>query len=205
MKLSQTLLLLFFIGNFYSAQAQKSDATKAPKADLIVTINGKDYKVSEGEEIQKDGNTISAKLADFKTFDNGSISFEYPTHFAFEYESSFGYKNWTFDGNNFVIMNFEIIAGTLDSFVEEITGRFGRSNCTIEKTSLKLGDRTLKGKRINVNLMGEKLVLDLLGINMEDGKTRIIAFQDSLDENGNSTDESKEAIKKINETISYKK
>ncbi|WP_420572150.1 hypothetical protein [Kordia sp.] len=206
MKFSLTLLLsLFLIGNIYVAQAQKGDSSKEPKAGMVVTINGKDYKISEGEEIRRDGNTISVTLANSKTFDNGTISFDYPTSFGFEYESSFGYKNWTFDGNNYVIMYFEIAVGTLDSFVDEISGRFGKSNCKIEKTSLQLGSRKLKGKRINVNLMGEKLTLDLLEIKMKDGKTRIIAFQDSADEYGNPTEEGKETIKMIDKSIMYKK
>lgn len=205
MKLSFTLLLVFFIGNTYLAQAQK-DATKEPKTTLIVTVNGKEYKVSEDEEINKDGNSISVSISKAKTFRNKSISFDYPTGFGFEYESSYGYKNWTFDGNNFIIMYFELSGeNTLDNFVDEISGRFGKSNCKIETKSLKLGSRTLKGKRINVDLMGEKLTLDLLEIKMKDGKTRIIAFQDSLNDYGKPTEEGKEAINLIYNTITYKK
>ncbi len=204
MKLSFTLLLVFFIGNTYLAQAQKDD-TKEPKTTLIVTVNGREYKVSEDEEINKDGNSISVSISKSKTFNNKSVSFDYPTSFGFEYESSYGYKNWTFDGNNFIIMYFELSGeNTLNDFVDEISGRFGKSNCEIEKKSLKLGSRTLKGKRINVDLMGEKLTLDLLEIKMKDGKTRIIAFQDSLNDYGKATEEGKEAINLIYNTITYK-
>ena len=204
MKFSITLFSLFLVGNIYFAQAQ-SDATKEPKAGMVVTVNGKKHNISEGEEINQDGNTISVALASSKRFNNGAISFEYPTSFGFEYEASFGYKNWTFDGNNFVIMYFEIASGTLDSFVDEIAGRFGKKNCKIERTSLQLGSRELEGKRINVNLMGEKLTLDLLEIKLKDGKTRIIAFQDSNDEYGNPTDEGKKTLKLIHKSITYKK
>jgi len=206
MKFKFTLLSLFLVGNMYLAQAQKSDPTKEPKAGIVVTINGKEHNVSEGEEIKQNGTTVSVALAKVKTFDNGTISFDYPTSFGFEYEESFGYKNWTFDGNNFVIMYFEIgEENTLDSFVDEISGRFGKRNCTIEATSLQLGKKELSGKRINVNLMGEKLTLDLLEIKMKDGQTHILAFQDSNDDDVNATDEGKETIKTIHQTISYKK
>ncbi|EDP97785.1 hypothetical protein U8527_05525 [Kordia algicida OT-1] len=205
MKFSLTLLSLFLIGSIHFVNAQKADPSKEPKAGMVVTVNGKDYKISEGEKVQHDGNTISVTLANSKTFNNGTVSFDYPTSFGFEYETSFGYKNWTFDGNNFVIMYFEIAEGTVDGFVEEISGRFGKQNCKIEKTSLKLGSRELFGKRINVNLMGERLTLDLLEIKMKDGITRIIAFQDSCDEYGNATDEGKETIKMIDKSIMYKK
>lgn len=205
MKFSFTLVSLFLIVNVYFAKAQ-SDPSKEPKTALIVTVNGKEHKVLAGEQIKKDGNTVSVSIAKTKTFNSGSITFDYPTNFAFEYETVPGYKNWTFDGNNFVIMYFELSKdNTLNSFVEEIAGRFGRSNCTIEKKSIKLGAKTLKGKRINVNLMGERLTLDLLEITMSDDTRRIIAFQDSLDEYGAATDEGEETINTIHKTIRYKK
>ncbi|MBC8753410.1 hypothetical protein H2O64_01925 [Kordia sp. YSTF-M3] len=206
MRFTFTLLSFFLIGNIYFAQAQKSDPTKEPKAGIVITINGKEHKVSEGDEVKQDGATVSVALAKSKRFNNGTISFDYPTSFGFEYEESFGYKNWTFDGNNFVIMYFEVAEeNTLDSFVDEIAGRFGKGNCTIEKTSLTLGGRKLLGKRINVNLMGEKLTLDLLEVKMKGGQTRIIAFQDSNDDYGNATQEGKETIEMIDKTMSYKK
>ncbi|MGH1385666.1 hypothetical protein [Kordia sp.] len=205
MKFSVLLLSLFLVGNLYFAQAQ-SDATKEPKAGLIVTINGKKHTISEGETIKQNGTTVSVKIADSRTFNNGTISFSYPSNLGFEYEEDFGYKNWMFDGNNFVIMFFEIMQGSsFDSFVNEIAGRYGRENCKIEKTSMSLGGRELYGKRINVNLMGEKLTQDFLEIPMKDGKTRILAFQDSPNEYGNSSDEAKKTIKMVRETITYKK
>ena len=204
MKYFFSLLSLLFIGNIYVTNAQ-TDPSKEPKTTLIVNLNGKEHRVVEGEKINKDGNTITVNIAKNRTFKTQSISFDYPTSFAFEYETVPGYKNWTFDGNNFVIMYFELSEdNTLNSFVDEITGRFGKANCKIERKSLKLGSKTLKGKRINVNLMGEKLTLDLLEINLNDGKRHIIAFQDSLNEYGTPTDEGEETLKTINKTISYK-
>lgn len=204
MKFSHIVLSLFLITNTYFANAQETDPTQAPKANLVVTLNGKEYKISEGEELKKDGNTISVKFADYKTFDSGSIRFEYPTHFSFEYESDIGYQNWSLNGNNFVIMYFELAAGNLDNFVEEIAGQFGRNNCKISKTSMTLGNRTLQGKHINVGLVGEQLSLDLFEVKMSDGKTRILVFQDSLDDDGYPTDEGQRAIAKLKKTITYR-
>jgi len=206
MKFTFTLISLFLFGNLFFAQAQKSDPSKEPKSAVIIKINGKEHKVSEGDEVKQDGATVSVSLATSKTFDNRTISFDYPTSFGFEYEESPGYKNWTFDGNNFVIMYFEMSEeNTLDSFVDEISGRFGKQNCKIEGKTTQLGSRKLKGKRINVNLMGEKLTIDLLEIKMKDGQTRIIALQDSNDNYGNATDESKDTVEMIHKTITYKK
>jgi hypothetical protein len=192
------------VGTVSVAQAQV-DTTKEPKAGLIVTINGKEYRISEGEEITRNGTTVSVKIADSKVFDIGSISFSYPKHFAFEYEEAVGYKNWTLDGNNFNIMYFEVTEGTLDGFVDEISGQFGKQNCVITKTYKELGAKKLLGKRINVSLMGQKLTLDLFEIPSSDEITRIIAFQDSLDEYGNPTDEGFSTLKMLQKSIKYKK
>ncbi|MEM6684880.1 MAG: hypothetical protein AAF617_03705 [Bacteroidota bacterium] len=204
MKFSQVFLSLFLIATTYFAHAQQTDPTKAPKTNLVVTINGKEYKMSEGQQVLRDGNLISVKFADYKIFDNGSIRFEYPRHFSFEYESDIGYKNWSFNGNNFVIMYFEIASGTLNEFVKEISGQFGKGNYTIKRTTKALGNRVLGGRRIDVKLVGEKLVLELFEIEMQDGKTRILAFQDAPDEYGNPTQEGKKAVRSIQNTISYK-
>ncbi|WP_298512232.1 hypothetical protein [uncultured Kordia sp.] len=205
MKLSLTLFSLLFVGNLFLAHAQR-DASKEPKAGLIITINGKKHTVPEGEIVTQNGTTVSVKIADSRSFSNGTISFDYPSNLGFEYEEDFGYKNWMFDGNNFVIMYFEITQeNSFDSFVNEIAGRYGKQNCKIEKTSMKLGGRELYGKRINVNLMGERLIQDFLSIPMKDGKTRILAFQDSPDEYGNHTDEGNNVINMVKKTITYKK
>ena len=205
MKSLFTLVSLFLAGNLFFAQAQR-DASKEPKAGLIVTINGKKHTVSEGETVRQNGTSVSVKIADSRSFNNGAIAFDYPSNFGFEYDEDIGYKNWMFDGNNVVIMYFEIAqSGSLDSFVSEITNRYGRQNCKVEKKSIKLGGRELFGKRINVNLMGERLRQDFYEIPMKDGKIRLLAFQDSIDTYGNPTEEGIKTINMIGKTITYKK
>lgn len=209
MKIRIALLTLFLLGSSYSINAQNSDPTKEPKASITITINGKKYNVTEGEDLKlnetiKNPN-ISVALAKHRTFKNNKISFNYPNHFAFEYEGSIGYKNWTFDGNNYVIMYFQVDnSNTLDDYINQIASRFGRQNCKIVPHQLKLGNRSLKGKRLKVNLMGEKLNMDFVEIANEDGEISFIAFQDSPNDDGSPSDEGVNALKMINKTISYK-
>lgn len=184
--------------------SQSASNNKVQKSTFVVTVNNQEYTVSEGEELEVGSNTISVRLADQKTFENDYFSFDYPSNFSPEYEKDFGYQNWTLNGNSFVIMYFEIDAATeLDDFVNELVGQFGRSNCKVEATSVKLGSRNLEGKRINISLVGQRLTLDFLEVGSSDYKSRFIAFQDTKNDDGSDSAESIKTMKMIDQTVEY--
>lgn len=192
-----------------TSETEKKDYSKEPKSSIVITIDGEEYTVEEGKEIEiktkKGKSKISAKRAEEKLFDNGKYSFKYKKHFAFEYEGEFGYQNWTLDGNNCTIMMFELLEdATLDLFVQQMTAQFGKDNCEITKTSRKFGKKKLKGKRIEVNIVGQTMHLYMYEIKMNDGKTHIIAIQDSLDDENKPTKEAKDAMDLMDESITYK-
>lgn len=200
------LTSVFCLNSF--AQGDKSEGEKSLKSLFEITIDGKKHIVSEDQILNIDEvlekPDISVKLADYKKFNNGSLEFQIPNHYSLEYGEDFGYKNWTFSGNNFVVMYFEIDAKTtLDAFVDEMVKSFGKKNCKLEKVTKELGEQTLKGTRINISLAGQKLTLDFLEIVLEDYKTRFIAFQDSLDDNDNESQESKDSLEMISSSIEY--
>ena len=203
MRKTLSLLTILLFGIHAIAQ-EKADL----KPSFNVQINGKTYTLVDGEELQLDTTLvnplITVSLNEYITFKDGPVSFDYPNNFSSTYEKDIGYQNWTMDGDNFVIMYFVIdaVAG-LDDFVGEMINIFGKKNCKTEKTKLKLGDQTLKGKRINVELIGQNLTLDFLEIKSTDGKTRFISFQDSLDEAGKATAECIATLEVINNSIKY--
>ena len=205
MKIFFTFILFSLINTTCLSQENNTQ----DKARFIIQINDKEYSISEGEELKMDGvldqPTISVKLAAYKIFDAGNLSFNYPNHFSYEMEKDIGYKSWTLDGNNFVIMLFEIGAELeLDDFIKEMVAQFGKNNCRVSKRKMVLGGQELIGQRINVTLVGQKLTYDLLEIKSDDFKTKFIAFQDSLNKDENATEESKVAIQMINNSIQYK-
>ncbi|MCK4813865.1 MAG: hypothetical protein KAT14_08005 [Candidatus Marinimicrobia bacterium] len=207
-KLSTFMMILFLAGNGFS-QEQNSNANKEPKTTFIIKINDTIYTLSEGEILKFHSTLeqpeISVRLADFKKFDNENISFDYPKYFSFEFEEDYGYKGWTFDGNNFVIMCFEFDAKIeLDDVVNEVINQFGKDNCIIEKVQIKLGKKILAGRRINISLFGQKLTMDYLEIILSDSKSRFIVFQDSKNEDGSDSKESIETMKIIDNSIKYK-
>lgn len=175
---------------------------------IILTINGVEYVLPEGEELVLKENlsspTISARVAATKKFETRYLSFDYPKNFSYSYEEDIGYRNWTLDGMDFVIMYFEMdVESGLKVFVEEMLNQFGPENCRTKPIQLKLGDRTLKGTRMNVTLVGQFLTIDFIEVESNAFKTRILTFQDSLDVDGNPSKEKEATMKVINNTIEF--
>lgn len=203
--------ILIGISLFFSTAlfAQTDSENSVPKASFVLKINGVEYYLSDGETLQLDSTYVNPKvtvrMSEYRRFESDAMSFDYPNHFAYQYEQDFGYRNWTLDGNNFVIMYFEIDGEAgLDMFVDEMVKQFGKQNCKLKNTTMILGDQKLQGKRIDISLIGQRLTLDFMEIKLNDFKSHFIAFQDTLDEYGQPTDESKATLELIDGTIRYK-
>jgi len=189
-------------------ETEKKDFSKEEKPSFVIKIDGKEYTVKEGEEIEveteKGKSKVSVKLADEKQFDNGTYRFKYKNHFAYEYEGEPGYKNWTLDGSNCTIMMFELSPdATLDMFSQQMVNQFGEENCKTTKTTRKFGKKKLNGSKIEVALVGQAMFLYMYEIDMDDDKRHIIAIQDMLDENDKPTKEASDAMDLIDKTIEY--
>lgn len=204
--ISPLLFLLFFCSNAWS-QKEKTDIPADSAQSLILTINGKEYVVREKEKLTVTGSfnnpVITVRSPDYKKFNSGSLSFNYPKHMSVALSQSPGLKNWTFSGNDFIIMYFEIGPKTpLDAITSEIITKFGADNCKMEPIEKSFGGKLLSGQRINIVLAQQKLTQDFFQITLPDGKTRILAFQDSLSDSGHST-ESTTAMQVIDASIKY--
>jgi hypothetical protein len=185
--------------------AQNMTDPNRPLIKLDVFIDGRKYQINDGDTLKADSKTIIIKTSDYLTFNFEALSFEYPKHFSYEFEKDESYKNWTLDGNAFVITYFVFdMPVELDDFVSEMTDKFGKKNCSVMDKNSKLGTIQLSGKRINVNLIGTKLTYDMYRLITSDGKTHLLAFQDSKNDDGSDSAEGIQTIKIINETIKQK-
>jgi hypothetical protein len=197
------LVVVIFLTVFARGIMAQSNET------IILSIDGKEYTFTEGEELKLKETFVSPKisvrLADNKKFESNYLTFEYPKNFSYTFEEDIGFRNWTLDGSDFVIMYFEMdIETELSDFVDEMVNQFGAWRCETSPTKLKLGDRTLEGTRIDVTLVGQKLTIDFVEIESNEYKSRIIAFQDSVGEDGNGSEEKTKTLKVIDNTILYK-
>lgn len=179
--------------------------TISPSLKIDIEINGEKYHVNDGDTLTVNNTKIIARISNFVTFDYGILKFDYPKHFGFSSEKDFGYQNWTLDGNNFVISYFKLSSDVeLDMLIKEIVLKFGKKNCTINKKTSKIGNTTLEGKRINVELLGQKLTYDMYKVKSEDSSSHFISFQDSKNDDGGESTESIETLALINSTFLIK-
>ncbi len=186
------------------------DFSKEPALQLELVVDGKVYHLKDGEQIKLSdlppNPTVEVRSAPYRLFNYESIAFEYPTNFSFTFEEDLGYRIWSLDGSDFIILLFVYdMPVELDELVGEMVAQFGEENCIILPFERKLGDVSCTGKKVDVSLIGQSLSYEILDIPFPDDKKRILAFQDIKDETGNASGESEQTIQHINSTFRLKK
>jgi hypothetical protein len=185
-----------------SSFAQSSVDQARPVLKLNVVIDGKQFSINDGDTLRYDSKSIVVTSSKYMTFDNEALSFDFPKHFSCDFEQDNAYKNWTLDGDDFVIMYFVIdVQVSTDVFVKEMIDKFGKKNCSISDRRTRLGNIDLSGKRLNVTLVGVKLTYDIFSLNTTDGKTHYLAFQDTKGDDGSESQEALETLDVLNKTI----
>ena len=188
-----------------SLRAQISSDQNGPVLKLDVLIDGKQFSIHDGDTLQFDSKSIVIRTSQYMTFDFEALKFDFPKHLSNEYEHGEGYKTWTLDGNNFVIMYFIFdVEVDSDVFIKEMVDKFGKKNCTLSDRRTRLGKIDLAGKRINITLAGVKITFDIFSLNTNDGKTHYLAFQDTKGDDGSESQEGLEALDLLNKTIELK-
>lgn len=199
------ILTILMLLNLINLSVNAQNGNREPLMNLDIFINGEKFQIKDGDTLNVSNNQIIVKSSDFMTFDFGVLSFDYPKYFAFSFEQDFAYKNWSLDGKDFIIMYFEIDAeAELDMIIKEMVKKFGKKNCVVSDIQSKIGELNLKGQRINIELLGQKLTYDIYKLESNDFKSHFIAFQDSKKDDGTVSDESIEVMNVINKTIRQK-
>ena len=197
------LSILLFVVSFASGQSS-ADQTR-PGLKLNVLIDGKQFSINDGDTIRHDSKTIVVRSSKYMTFDYEALSFDFPKHFSYTLDQAEGYKTWTLDGAEFIIMYFVLdVEVGMDILVKEMIEKFGKKNCTLSDRRTRLGDIDLPGKRINISLVGVKLTYDIFTLNTNDGKTHFLAFQDTKGDDGSESQEGLETLDVLNKTIKLK-
>lgn len=192
--------LLVFCGTFSLAQGKKEN--EAPSLNIEITVDGERFFVEEGDTLQVNDKSIVVKALEYKTFDYGVVRFDYPQKMAFSYEHDYEFRTWSLDRNNFAFLYYEFgVPIDLEELVRQMIKKFGHKNCFVYPTKMTLGGVELRGKRIEVDLMGQKLTYDLFPIEKNQLKTYVVSFQDIKDIDGSDSQDYREAMKIISSTF----
>jgi hypothetical protein len=160
-------------------------AQDEPSLKLKVTVDGEPTYVNDGDTLRIGGKPVVIETSSVKTFQLASLKFEYPRDFGFHHQNENTVRSWTLDGNEFVIMVFELPRSVeLESFTREIIKKFGKKNCSMSRKKVQLNNLELKGNRIDVRVLGSHLTYDLFPLSLADDKTHIITFQDTKSDAG---------------------
>lgn len=181
------------------------DETREPPLELVVKIDGQSVSISEGESARVEGTftnpTVTVTPQPYRVFEYGGVTFRYPRGFMFEADLDDPLvKSWTLSGNDITIMYFtfgeEVTRGNLARNMME---GFGRENCEMLERDGKitLGKGTFPRTSFRVTVAGHTMVVDLCEIPSRGNGSRLLVFQDGMDEAGNRSREGKETISGI--------
>jgi hypothetical protein len=73
----------------------------------------------------------------------------------------------------------------------------------VEDFEKEFGHQLTSGKRLHVKLVGTNIIIEFYPLVSGEAKSRIIYFQDTIKDNGDSSDEFNAAFQMINSTIKF--
>ena len=131
------------------------DPTEEPPLRFELRLGDETVEVRAGTpfEVSVDGKAIKGELVARPTrrLVLEEHEFEYPQGMTFEYESVFGTKIWTLDGNDSVVMVYRHLGAlSLDEFAELIADGLSGSFGAPEESavSIHLGGREVHGRAL---------------------------------------------------------
>lgn len=190
---------------FLCQGAEPLDESKEPPIKYVLQVGEKTIPIKEGESTSLPGTFMNPSIkltADpFREFAYQDFRFKYPRAFTFEADlADADARNWTLSGNDFKLMllsmNGELAAA---DFAQIMIDKFGRKNGKIinPNASLVLGGQTLKGTTIRITLADHAMSMDVYGIPSKGARSKMIVFQDNLDDAGNHSKECSAAIETL--------
>ena len=195
------------------ATSDAADESAEPALKYTVKIGEKTVTVSEGETVQLDGTFNDPKIAvtpePYRVFPYQGITFKYPRSFVFEAElDDQDSKMWTLSGNDFKIMYFVLntSVSTAD-YANTMIDQFGRENAKVvnEKATISLGKQRLSGTSLHISIAAYEMVMDIYRIPSEGAETRLLVFQDSLDDSGKRSKEGEQTLELIRSSFALEK
>jgi hypothetical protein len=185
--------------------ADEADESAEPPLKYSVQVGDKTVAASEGEAIQLEGTFVNPKLKitphPFRVFPYQGVSFNYPRGYSFEADfDDPNVKIWTLTGNDFVIMFFAMdVAISAEQYAKDMVEQFGGENAKITNANakIKLGKHEFSGVTMQATVVTQTLELQIYHLSTKGNGTRLLVFQDCLDDAKKQSKEAKETLTEI--------
>lgn len=200
-----TALLTLLLVGCNSQKSGAADESVEPPMRYSIKVGEKAATLSESETIQLEGTFANPKITvtaqPHRVFPYQGVQFNYPRAFAFESDlEDQGAKSWTLSGSNFKIMYFVLNASVSTAeFANTMIDQFGRESARIvnANATITLGKEKLTGTSLQATIAKHKMVIDIYRVPSRGTKTKLLVFQDSLDDLGNRSKESQHTLAEI--------
>lgn len=206
-------VVVFVFLAFDAGTHMLADENAEPALKYSVKVGDKTVMMAEGETATVEGTfnnpTIKFTAEPYRVFPYQGVTFNYPRSFGFQAElEDPDSKTWTLSGNDFIIMYFVINASlTAADFADNMMSQFGPENTKVvnENASITLGQQELSGTSIRISIAEHSLAVDIYRVPSAEGTTRLLVFQDSLDDSGNGSKEKADAMRLIKSSFGLKR
>jgi hypothetical protein len=191
------------------AETEAQNDAAEPPQEFYVEIGNQQIPIAPDRPLKLPASgetTITLRLKPYRTFSRSGVEFQYPREFLFEADvEDPNNVLWTLEGKDTVLMIFRAPReldpqGFLEELQRTMTEQYGEPNVRTSNTSIKLKEETLDGTRLDIRLAGSRLYQDLYALRGRDF-TYALILQQSPDDLGRPTSESRHALRKFRETF----
>ena len=154
------------------------------------------------------GKPVKMKLTanPHRSLEIGGVSLRYPRSFTFEHELDNGVHTWSIEGPATILMLIAREDQTPAAFLKAMEAGFVAQwgpTTRVSDTELTIQGRVLKGRRLAIQVAGTSLRQDLYAFKAG-ARTYFMMVQDSLTNDGKTTQGTREVLKLLSETLKIK-
>jgi len=212
MKLGRTLaaILLPVLAGYGSSRSNAADESMEPPLIYFVKVGNETATLVEGQPSRINGlftnPTVAITPDSSRVFPYQGVKFRYPKTFTFEADvDDPSSKTWVLSGSDIKI-TYSVYQATFSTkdLADSTLDALGRENSEIvdAQAKISLGQEKLAGTSLRTTLAGHKMQIDIYKVPSRDSETRILMFQDSLDELGNRSEEGRRVLAEIGSSFS---
>jgi len=195
--------LMCFVHGVVLAEPAAQDESAEPALTFSIEVGDQSVVVGEGVAAQLEGNfknpEVSVTVEPYRVFARRGVEFEYPRTFNWEADlSDPDVAIWTLSGHTFKIMFFAFNDDTTaEDIVESLVGNFEQQGAEVAKsaTQIVLGGETIHGTQLDLSVVGTKITDRVFALPGDGTRSRVVIFQDSLDEENQASAEGVATLK----------